>query len=130
MVTLAVPIAEAAHRFSVLLPVDPEAPEREQLRMLDVARRVVELEKPAHTSVDVRPYWAAFQLGEARLGVDTLLGAGARRSALILNRSRLAQAGLAAPVGHDDGCGCAGSDGRAEMAHGGAWTTAEPCGCT
>lgn len=130
LVTLVVPIAEAAHRFSVLLPVDPEAPEREQLRMLDVARRVVELEKPAHTSVDVRPYWAAFQLGEARLGVDTLLGAGARRSALILNRSRLAQAGLAGPAGHDDGCGCTGSGGRSgEAPYAGAWSTAEPCGC-
>jgi hypothetical protein len=92
----------------VLLPVDLDAPEREQLRMLDVARRVVALEKPAHTSFDVRPYWDAFQLGEARLGVDTRLGADARRAALILNRSRLAQAGLAPPPGHGATCGCTG----------------------
>ena len=61
----------------------------------------MELEKPAHTAFDVRPYWAAFQLGDARLGVDTRLGAGARRAALVLDRSRLAQAGLASPPGHD-----------------------------
>jgi len=54
----------------------------------------------------VRPYWAAFQLGDARLGVDTRLGAGARRAALVLDRSRLAQAGLASPPGHTAECGC------------------------
>jgi phage tail-like protein len=106
LVSLVVPIAESAHRFSVLLPVDLDAPEREQLRMIDRARRVVEVETPAHTSFDVRPYWAAFQLSDARLGVDTRLGAGARRAALVLNRSRLAQAGLAAPPGHCEPCGC------------------------
>ena len=105
-VSLVVPIAESAHRFSVLLPVDLEAPERDQLRMLDRARRVVELEKPAHTAFDVRPYWAAFQLGDARLGVDTRLGAGARRAALVLDRSRLAQAGLAPSPRHTETCGC------------------------
>ena len=110
--SLVVPITESAHRFTVLLPVDLDAPEPEQLRMLDRARRVVEQEKPAHTTFDVRPYWAAFQLGDARLGVDTRLGAGARRAAVILDRSRLAQAGLAPPTAHDQcgtdpaGCGC------------------------
>jgi hypothetical protein len=106
-VRLVVPIAESAHRFSVLLPVDLDAPEREQLRMLDRARRVVEQQKPAHTAFDVRPYWAAFELGDARLGVDTRLGAGARRAALVLDRSRLAQAGLASPPAHVATCGCA-----------------------
>ncbi|WP_110240086.1 phage tail protein [Nocardioides gilvus] len=106
MVSLVVPIAESAHRFSVLLPVDLETPEGEQLRLLERARRVVEQEKPAHTVFDVRPYWAAFQLGDARLGVDTRLGAGARRAALVLNRSRLTQAGLAPPTTHTASCGC------------------------
>lgn len=105
-VAVVVPIAESAHRFSVLLPVDLDAPEREQLRALDRARRVVEIEKPAHTAFDVRPYWAAFQLGDARLGIDTRLGAGARRGALVLDRSRLAQAGLAPTPGHTGECGC------------------------
>ncbi|MGO1068733.1 phage tail protein [Lysobacter sp. CA199] len=73
-----------AHRFSVLLPVasviaDPYALEQK----LALARRIVELEKPAHTVFDVRFYWAFNRVGEARLGLDTQLGAGSRASELI-----------------------------------------------
>lgn len=73
-----------AHRFSVLLPVasviaDPYALEQR----LGLARRIVELEKPAHTVFDVRFYWAFNRVGEARLGLDTQLGAGSRASELI-----------------------------------------------
>jgi phage tail-like protein len=73
-----------AHRFSVLLPVrnvteDPfELDER-----LRRARRIVEIEKPAHTVFDVRLYWALNRVGEARLGIDTLLNAGSRAPELI-----------------------------------------------
>ncbi|MEH6413436.1 phage tail protein [Pseudomonas sp. CGJS7] len=74
----------SAHRFSVLLPVasviaDPYALEQK----LALARRIVELEKPAHTVFDVRFYWAFNRVGEARLGLDTQLGAGSRASELI-----------------------------------------------
>jgi phage tail-like protein len=73
-----------AHRFSVLLPVaevtaDPYALDAR----LGLAQRIVELEKPAHTVFDVRFFWAFFRVGEARLGTDTLLGAGSRAPELI-----------------------------------------------
>lgn len=73
-----------AHRFSVLLPVasvisDPSVLEQR----LGLARRIVELEKPAHTVFDVRFFWAFNRIGEARLGLDTQLGAGSRASELV-----------------------------------------------
>lgn len=74
----------SAHRFSVLLPVADvtTAPHALEDR-LGLARRIVELEKPAHTVFDVRFYWAFFRVGEARLGTDTLLGAGSRAPELV-----------------------------------------------
>jgi phage tail-like protein len=91
-----------AHRFSVLLPVktaneEPSALE-ERLRL---AQRIVELEKPAHTVFDVRLYWALNRLGEARLGIDTLLGQGSRAPELIpytlLGRSYIGASFVAGP---------------------------------
>lgn len=73
-----------AHRFSVLLPLaDVTADPVELERRLGLARRVVELEKPAHTVFDVRFYWAFFRIGEARLGLDTQMGTGSRARELI-----------------------------------------------
>jgi hypothetical protein len=73
-----------AHRFSVLLPVADVATEPYQLEhRLGLAQRIVALEKPAHTVFDVRYYWAFFRVAEARLGLDTLLGAGSRAPELI-----------------------------------------------
>jgi hypothetical protein len=73
-----------AHRFSVLLPVgDITVDPAEIERRLGLARRIVDLEKPAHTVFDVRYYWAFFRVGEARLGIDTQLGAGSRAPELI-----------------------------------------------
>lgn len=74
----------SAHRFSVLLPVDSTVADPYQLEdRLGLARRIVELEKPAHTVFDVRFYWAFNRVGEARLGLDTQLGGGSRASELI-----------------------------------------------
>lgn len=76
--------SRAAHRFTVMLPVDrgarfdPDEPRRREL-----ARRIVELEKPAHTVFDVKFYWALLRIGAARLGVDTVLGRGARDAELL-----------------------------------------------
>jgi phage tail-like protein len=73
-----------AHRFSVLLPVaDVTSDPYELDRRLGLARRIVDLEKPGHTVFDVRFYWAFFRIGEARLGIDTQLGAGSRAPELI-----------------------------------------------
>ncbi|HEX3086630.1 MAG TPA: phage tail protein, partial [Pyrinomonadaceae bacterium] len=77
----------AAHRFTVLLPV-PAAlafnTDEHQTR-LALARRIVDLEKPAHTVFDVRFYWAMFRVGEARLQLDTVIDQGSRAPQLLPN---------------------------------------------
>lgn len=85
----------SAHRFAVLLPV-PAGAAREDLRQerLGLVRRVVALEKPAHTVFDVKFYWALFRVGEARLGIDSLVDRGGRAPEL-LPALRLGQAYLA-----------------------------------
>ena len=76
---------DAAHRFTVLLPFNGQAlpAVQDRIRQLEVAQRVVNLEKPAHTSFDVKFYWALFRLGDARLGLDTVIGLGGRDPALL-----------------------------------------------
>ena len=76
------PMHRTAHRFTVLIPAllgggQAESVE-EQKRKLELVRRVVELEKPAHTIFDFRFYWNLFRLDEVRLGYDTILGLGSR----------------------------------------------------
>jgi phage tail-like protein len=78
------PVERAAHRFSVLLPrrsVDQGFAAEQD--MLAVARRLVSIEKPAHTEFDVRFYWAMNRVGEARTGLDTQLGQGSRAPELV-----------------------------------------------
>ncbi|MEO6092091.1 MAG: phage tail protein [Novosphingobium sp.] len=78
------PRRRAAHRFSVLLPLRNVSRGTAELDAeMALARRIVELEKPAHTEGDVRFYWAMNRLGEARLGRDTELGPGSRSPDLI-----------------------------------------------
>jgi phage tail-like protein len=75
----------AAHRFTVLLPVPLSLvfnPEEHQ-RRLELSRRIVELEKPAHTVFDVKFYWAMFRVGEARLQFDTVIAQGSRAPQLL-----------------------------------------------
>ena len=76
------PMHRTAHRFTVMIPAllgggAAESAE-DQRRRLELVRRVVELEKPAHTVFDFRYYWNLFRLDEVRLGFDTLLGLGSR----------------------------------------------------
>lgn len=72
-------MAQNAHRFSVLLPSSgPLADAAALAQQINFAQRVIRLEKPAHTTFDVRPYWAMFRIGQARAGLDTLLGIGSR----------------------------------------------------
>jgi phage tail-like protein len=83
--SLVLPTSAAAHRFSVLLPFAGQtlSAVEQRLQQLELASRIVELEKPAHTTFDVKFYWALFRLGEARLGLDTTLGLGGRDPALL-----------------------------------------------
>ena len=80
-----------AHQFSVLVP-EELTPEEEAM-----TRRVAELEKPAHTSFDVRRYWDFFRVGFGRVGVDTVLGEESRFVEIILGRSHLAEGYLRPP---------------------------------
>jgi phage tail-like protein len=78
-------IQPTAHRFSVLVP---EGLSAEEAAMVE---RIVKLEKPAHTMFDVRRYWDYFRVGEARLGLDTVLGEESRFVPMILGQNYLAE---------------------------------------
>jgi hypothetical protein len=93
----------AAHRFTVLLPVPLSLvfnPEEHQ-RRLELSRRIIELEKPAHTVFDVKFYWAMFRVGEARLALDTVIDQGSRAPqllpGLVLGQGFVGESYLAAP---------------------------------
>ena len=96
-----------AHRFTVLIPaiLGGNAPDsaEEQNRKLELVKRVVELEKPAHTVFDLRFYWNLFRLDEVRLGLDTLLGLGSRdpqiNPALVIGQNYIGESriGVAQP---------------------------------
>lgn len=79
------PMRQNASRFTVLLPVPTTdvqgAPTNDQRR--DLAARVLDLHKPAHTTYDIRFFWSAFRVGEARLGEDTLIDLGSRSPLLL-----------------------------------------------
>jgi len=84
-------VATTAHRFAVLVPETlPDA-------ITTMVARIVNLEKPAHTDFEVRRYWDYFRVGEARLGIDTVLGEDSRFVPMILGRQALAQGYLAYP---------------------------------
>jgi phage tail-like protein len=89
------PAAQTAHRFTVLVPVALGECAESQQTKLAIAKRIAEIEKPAHTSFDVQLYWGMFRAGEARLGRDTLLGPGSRFAGLVLGQGYLAGGNLA-----------------------------------
>ncbi len=94
-VSQALPQQQNAHKFTVLVPVLlTDSPQTQQTKLL-VAQRIAEIEKPAHSSFEVRLYWGMFRAGEARLGLDTLLGPGSRFAALVLGSGYLASGNLA-----------------------------------
>lgn len=87
--SVVLPMRRAAHRFTVLVPVQLEDPPAVQRARRALAERVALLEKPAHTVVRTRLVWAAFQVGSARLGADTLLGRGSRFAAAVIGAAEL-----------------------------------------
>jgi phage tail-like protein len=99
--TIVLAMQRLAHRFSVLLPAAPGvvADRAEMDRRRALAQRVVALNGPAHATFDVQFYWSAFRVGEARLGVDTLIDLGGRSPGLLgpmeLGRGALAESYLA-----------------------------------
>lgn len=95
-VSLALPIRRSAHHFSVLVPTNSSRRTDAVLQELALVERIVNIEKPAHTSFTVKPYWALFRVGEVRLGLDTLLDVGSRFVALMLGQSYLAEGYLGA----------------------------------
>ncbi len=94
------PMRDSAHRFTVVLPVPRNEPpySPEYGRRLELARRLINLEKPAHTVFDVKFYWAMFRVEFARLGEDTTLASGSRAPELttpmILDKGHLAESYL------------------------------------
>lgn len=79
-----------AHRFTVMLPTTLDEPTRRRVE------RMIELEKPAHTSFTIKQYWAMFRVGEVRLGLDTVLGQGSRFETFRLGQTALAEGSLGA----------------------------------
>jgi phage tail-like protein len=88
-VSVVLPLRRGAHRFTVLVPVRLDDPPAVQRARRNLAERVAALEKPAHTVVRTRLVWAAFQVGSARVGADTLLGRGSRFAALVIGDAEL-----------------------------------------
>ncbi|HEY1295298.1 MAG TPA: phage tail protein [Chloroflexota bacterium] len=101
--SVVLPMERTAHRFTVLLPAPSQAMVGQQTittqDQLDRAQRLLDLEKPAHTTCQVKYYWAAFRVGGNRLGNDTILDQGSRAAQLmpplILQRSALGEGYLA-----------------------------------
>ena len=91
-VSAVLPARRAAHRAVVLVPMRIDESDDERERRLGRVRRVVATERPAHTLVDVQSFWAALRVGEARVGLETVVGKGGRFVELVLGRDRLAQA--------------------------------------
>jgi hypothetical protein len=93
---------------------------RERDQKIDLVRRVVSLEKPAHTSFDVKFYWAFFRVGEARLGEGTVVDLGSRSpellSPFVLDRHYLGSGYLGDehPARASTPCAC-GSSTRGEL---------------
>ena len=94
--TQILPRERVAHRFRVLVPVPAgrQVQTAELRSQLELARRVIELEKPAHTAFDLEFYWAMFRVGEARTGQDTVLEFGSRALPFVLGLDHLAEAFL------------------------------------
>jgi phage tail-like protein len=94
LVAHVLPVARAAHRFTVLVPVPLDASSAEQASTLSRVRHVIEQERPAHTDFEVNPFWAALRVGEARVGLETQVGRGSRFVPVAIGATELARSHL------------------------------------
>ena len=81
--TIVLATYSVAHQFTVLLPMPTTGNPQHHYQQLELAARIIEREKPAHTVFEVKFYRAAFAVGAARLGVDTFVDTGSRTPDLI-----------------------------------------------
>ncbi len=93
-VSTALPLRRNAHRFTVLVPVAVDEDAAARQGRLELVRRVVDREKPAHTRFEVREFWALFRVGQARLGLDTAIDQGGRLLPLSLGGAYLGESYL------------------------------------
>ncbi len=93
---------DSAHQFTVLLPAPTSGAVEDYQHELDLATRIIETGKPAHTLFEVKFYIATFRIGVTRLGVDTFVDLGSRTPQLmapmILGQSYLLESYLASEV--------------------------------
>ena len=89
-VSVVIPTAQNANRFTVVVPVQLNDSMSTQTQRLNLAQRIAQNEKPAHTDFDVKLYWAAFCAGEARVGMETVVGPSSRFAAMVLDQNQLA----------------------------------------
>lgn len=93
-VSTALPLKQNAHRFTVLVPVAVADDTAARQSRLDLVRRVVDREKPAHTLFEVREFLALFRVGQARVGLDTAIDQGGRLLPLSLGGGYLGESYL------------------------------------
>ncbi|HMF96394.1 MAG TPA: phage tail protein [Vicinamibacterales bacterium] len=117
--SVVLPAYDSAHQFTVFVPQGTLGlPERDAL--IALIRRIVSLEKPAHTAFSVKFYWAFFRVGEARLGEGTVVDLGSRSPELlapfVLDRHYLGSGYLGGeqPARSSSPCAC-GSSTRGEL---------------
>lgn len=75
---IVLPAHTTAHQFTVLLPAPATGTAEDYQYRLDLARRIIDIEKPTHTQYEVKFAIAAFCIGAARLGLDTFVDLGSR----------------------------------------------------
>ncbi len=93
-VSIVIPTQQNAHQFTVVVPVQLTDSVATQTARLNLAQRITQQEKPAHTAFDVKLYWAAFSAGSARVGIETVVGPSSRFAALLLDQSSLGESYL------------------------------------
>src|SRR5205807_188296 len=89
-VSVVLPTQQNAYRFSVVVPVQLQDDLDTQTQRRALAQRIAQQEKPAHTDFDIKLYWAAFCIGQARVGLETVVGPSSRFAALVLDQTELA----------------------------------------